>query len=263
MSFKRFFILLLLIACKTEGQTILKGVVRAPYENSIVLKAVEIKSSGGITTGADASGLYQIAVKKGDTIRYYYKQQLVDVYFYVSGMNPVYNVELNMDEAGSPANELEAVKVYGRSYTADSVQRRKNYADLYNYKDPKISMGDNHLKKSVTFMGETMQLNTMDKKLSLLDIGSMAQVFSFQKKKARKQEQLFALQVEQLAYIQHRYRKELIEKYGDIHSEDSLNAFIQAYTPTYDALKQMTDFEMYQYIASKSKLFKAADHVRK
>lgn len=256
MNVKYFLTLLLLITGTAGAQTVLRGKITSPYDYSVALDGVEIKSSAGIVSVASPSGQYQISVKLGDTVCYYYKQRLIDAFIYSkSAADPTYNVSINLDEIGNTAHELETVKVYGRNYKTDSINRRQYYADLYNYKDPKLSMGDNRLVKSISFMGETQKINNFDKKFSLLDIQSLAHVFSFKKRKQRKREQRLALKIEQAAYIEHRFRKDLIEKYGNIHDEDALNLFIQRYAPSYDMLKKMSDFEMYQYISTKSKLF--------
>lgn len=257
MNIKYLFILLLVLTAKAGAQTILKGEISSPYDYSVALEKVEIKSSSGNTSSASRTGQYHIQVKLGDTIRYYCRQRLIDAYIYNnSSTNPIYNVTINLDEIGNAAHELATVKVYGRNYVADSVRRRELYADLYNYKDPRLSMGDNRLVKEISFMGETQKINNFDKKLSLLDLQSFIHIFSFRKRRKRRRGQLLALQAEQSAYIRHRFTKNLIEKYGNIYNEDSLNTFIQQYAPTYEALKKMSDFEMCQYIATKSRLYR-------
>lgn len=258
MRLKNYIIgLLLLLVYKVDGQTIvLKGNIRSPYDNSISLNKVEIKNNKGSITYPDLSGSYQLRIIKGDTIRFYYKQKLIDAYIYNNASkNPRHDVTVDLDESIHGGHELEAVKVYGKDYGSDSAYRRYLYEDQYNYKDPKLTTGDNQWAEYVYVMGEKMQLNSMDKKFSLLDIQSLIHVFSFKKRNKRKRDQRFAMQAEQEAYIRRRLRKDLIEKYGHIHNEDSLNVFIKRYRPSYDELKKMSDFEMCQYIAVKAKLY--------
>lgn len=250
--------LLLLISTSIKAQNagLLQGMISSPYDNSIELGAVQIRNSSGISTTADKTGHYQMAVHLSDTVRFYYKERLVDAYICSAIQSPLkYNVIIVMDESAL-AHELATVKVYGKSYREDSMARRQRYQDLYNYKDPKLSMGNNKWSEYADVMGEKMQLNTMDKKLSLLDVRSLANVFSFKKKKQRKRDRHFALETEQLAYIRHRVTKNLVEKYGQIQNEDSLNVFIQRYSPDYEALKKMTDFELFQDIMTQAKLYK-------
>jgi|GEM_PF-2169782 len=235
---------------------ILKGMISSPYDNTINLNAVQIKSSGGAFSHADLSGKYNIAVRLGDTIRFFYKNRLVDAYFYLQVKpNPTYDVKIIMDESAK-AHELATVKVYGKGYKEDSLARRRRYANLYNYQDPELKMGNNKWSSYVNAMGDKMQLNTMDKKISLLDVSSLASVFSFKKRKQRKRAKHFAEEAEQLAYIRHRMSLNKVEKYGHIHDEDSLKVFIQRYHPDYDKLKAMTDFELSQYIITQVKLFR-------
>ena len=241
---------------KAQKSVILQGVISSPYDNSIELGAVQISCSSGVSTMADKTGHYQLMVHLADTVRFYYRQRLVDAYICSRLRSPLsYNVTIVMDES-SAAHELATVKVYGKSYREDSLARRQRYQDLYNYKDPKLSMGNNKWSEHINVMGEKMQLNTMDKKFSLLDVRSLADVFSFKKKKQRKRDRRFALEVEQVAYIRHRITKGLVEKYGGIHNEDSLNVFINRYNPGYEALKKMSDFELFQDIITQSKLYK-------
>jgi hypothetical protein len=258
-----YFLAALLLLLLTFSQSLqaqsagmLQGLITAPYDNSIELGTVQIKSSGGITTTADKTGYYHIAVHLADTVRFYYRQRLVDAYICSALQSPLnYNVTIVMDESAA-AHELATVKVYGKSYREDSLARRRRYQNLYDYKNPKLSMGDNKWSSFAEVMGEKMQLNTADKKLSLMDVRSLANVFSFKKKKQRKRDQRFALEVEQMSYIRHRVSKNLVEKYGQIHNEDSLNVFIQRYSPGYEALKKMSDFELFQDIITQAKLFK-------
>jgi hypothetical protein len=248
----------LLICQVSFGQQtqILQGVVSSPYDNSIILSEVQIKNSSGVQSHADPSGKYLIVVKPGDTVRFFYKNRLVDAYFYLKPQpHPTYDVTIIMDESAK-AHELATVKVYGKGYKEDSLARRRRYSNLYDYQDPKVRMGNNKWSESVGVMGEKMQLNTMDKKFSLLDVRSLASVFGFKKRKQRKRAQHFALEAEQMAYIRHRMKRSMVEKYGQIHDEDSLTNFIQRYSPSFDKLKEMTDFELSQFIITQVKLYR-------
>ena len=218
---------------------------------------VLVKTSAGAKAFSNDSGYYTINMKQSDTLEFYYKGNLVSAYpfTYLTSFSrfDIY-IDNNTGFAGGIHN-LGTVRVKANG-NKEALATREKYADVFSPKKRKISMGDNKWKESTTFMGTKVPINTMDKKASLLDIGSVSDALSFKKKKQARLNQKFAINNEHNNYIQRRFTKSLIAKYTNMQDDDSLNYFIAYYAPPYEKLKNMGEMELGQYIIDNMKLFR-------
>lgn len=219
---------------------------------------VLVKTSTGAKAFSNDSGYYTINMKQADTLEFYYKGSLVSAYpfTYLTSFSrfDIY-IDNNTGFAGGIHN-LGTVRVKA-SGSKDSLATRDKYANVFNPKKRKISMGDNKWQESTTVMGEKVPINTMDKKASLLDIGSVSDALSFKKKKQARINQKFAIDNEHNNYIQRRFTKSLIAKFTNMQNDDSLNYFIAYYAPPYEKLKNMGEMELGQYIIDNVKRFRS------
>jgi len=218
---------------------------------------VLVKTSEGARAFTNDSGYYTINMKQADTLEFYYKGNLVSAYPFTY-LTSFSRFDIYIDNTTGFAggiHNLGTVRVKA-SGNKDSLATRQKYGDVFNPKKGKISMGDNKWNESTTFMGSKVPINTMDKKASLLDIGSVSDALSFKKKKQARINQKFALDNEHNNYIQRRFTKSLIAKYTDMQEDDSLNYFIAYYAPPYEKLKNMGEMELGQYIIDNMKRFR-------
>jgi hypothetical protein len=176
-----------------------------------------------------------------DTLQFYYKGILTASYpFYFLTSFKHFNVYLSANPVPfSGTHDLGTVRVRAQS-AKDSLQDRQTYADIFNYKKPKIKTG----------------LDTKSQTLSLLDIGSVAESLNFKKKKRAKLNQNFAIANEQQNYVQRTFTKSLVAKYTNMQDDDSLNRFIIEYAPSFDELNNMNDLDLGMYIINNMAKFR-------
>lgn len=219
---------------------------------------VLVKTSAGAKAFSNDSGYYTINMKQTDTLEFYYKGNLISEYpfTYLTSFSrfDIY-IDNNTGFAGGIHN-LGTVHVKATD-NKDSLATREKYAGVFNPKKRKISMGDNKWKESTTVMGEKVPINTMDKKASLLEIGSVTDALSFKKKRQARVNQKFAVDNEHNNYIQRRFTRSLIAKYTGMQDDDSLNYFIAYYAPSYEKLRNMGEMELGQYIIDNMKRFRS------
>lgn len=219
---------------------------------------VLVKTSKGARGFTNDSGYYSINMRQTDTLEFYYKGSLVSAYpfTYLTSFSRFDIYIDNNTGFGGGIHNLGTVRVKTNG-NMDSIAMREKYAKVFNPKKSKISMGDNKWKETATFMGTEVPINTMDKKASLLDIGSVADALNFKKNRQARINQKFAIENEHNNYIQRRFTKSIIAKYSEMQEDDSLNYFITYYAPPYDKLIIMSEMMLGQYIIDKMKIFRS------
>lgn len=241
-----------------KAQIRVSGKIWKGYQNEVPASGIIVTTSSGAKAISNDSGYYQIEVYRKDTLKVFEDNRLIVQYPFLYISTPrQFNIYLsNVNFYTLPINQLADVKVISRNYKQDSINTRAEYADIFNYKKEKLNMGNNKLREKAYFMGQEFDLDTKDKKLSLLDVGSLASVLSTKKNKEKKRYQAFAINNEKAGYVEHRFTPAIVEKYGNIHNDDSINAFIKKYAPSYDSLIKMNELDLGMYIINSAKAFK-------
>lgn len=150
---------------------------------------------------------------------------------------------------------LNPVTVYTNPYKADSIRNRKVYESIFDYRKKPLNMGDNKWNRTIMVMGKKVSLDPQ-KSLSLLDINSLSHVIASKKDKQKQTLQARLVQEEQEKYIDHIFTPALVERFSNIHDDDSLHSFITRYAPSYTELQSMNELDLGKYIMDKTKLFR-------
>ncbi|ANI90101.1 hypothetical protein A9P82_12895 [Arachidicoccus ginsenosidimutans] len=226
------------------------------YTNDSTLqpaKNVEVSTSAANATYSDELGNYSILISQSDTLKFSQDGVLIASYpFLFIPSFTHFDIYLNVAKMMNMGHDLGTVNVHAHNYSQDSLDTRRKYGDIFNYKKPKISTGNHKWKEHTTFMGQDVPINTSGKPATLLDVGSLADALNFKKKKQMEFYRKSAVANEQSNYIQHRFNKTVIEKYTAIHDDDSLNTFIKKYSPSYEELQKMNDLDLGMYIINKA-----------
>jgi len=130
---------------------------------------------------------------------------------------------------------LPEVKVFSHNYRLDSIQNRKDYAKIFDYKKPGLaisSSSSSYIPGSVT---------------AGLDLDQLINMFRFKRNRQLQSFQNRLLQEEQDKYIDHRYSKRLVKQLTQLESPE-LDSFMVAYRPDYIVLQQMNDLELGYYV---------------
>lgn len=126
----------------------------------------------------------------------------------------------------------------------DSLQNRKDYEKIFNYKKPGVAV-------SVTpGLGAG------------LDLDQFIQMFQFKKNRRAEAFRHHLIREEQEGYVNHRFNKGLVRKLTGLSSPE-LDSFMKEYRPTYLMATQMNDLEFGQFIVEAYKYFKAGVKVDK
>src|SRR6476620_10540467 len=136
------FTTFLLVSESSFSQYKVRGTV---FDSSrqIRIPAVTVMSSGGSITSTDSIGRYQINVAEKDSVWFSYLGKATPKYP-VLKMPDVMQFDIALQ---LKSIVMEEIKIKSRSYRMDSIQNRKDYAKVFDYK--KVSVG------SMTNIGPT------------------------------------------------------------------------------------------------------------
>ena len=155
----------------------------------------------------------------------------------------------------SAVHSLIPVTVYTNTYKTDSIQNRTDYENIFNYRKKKINMGDNKWNRTMVVMGKKISLD-QQKSLSLLDINSLIRKIHSKKDNQKLALQKRLMQQEQDGYVRQVFTPALVERFSNIHDNDSLDIFIAKYAPSYNQISTMNELDLGSYILANMKLFR-------
>lgn len=202
-----------------------------------VIPFVHVLTTSGNQAETDSLGAYQISVKPGDSL-----------YFFFNGKNSIkYPVKDIYDTQSfdiaihaNPKTKykiLQEVTVFSDSYRMDSVENREKYARVFGSSKPGI------------------RLETGSMGVPGIDIGSIIEVFQFRKNKRTASFRDRLLQQEQAGYVDYRFNAKLITRITGLTGKD-LENYMQIYRPPYEFIEASSLVEYYQYIIDSSKEYK-------
>lgn len=223
------FIFIFFIADAIHAQVIVQGKVmdiskRAPLE------AVTVMTTSGRGTITDSLGRYKINVKETDTLFFSYLGKNTNK-FAVLDIKDHLNFDISIHVM---VNELPGVTVKNRNYLLDSIQNRKDYAKVFNYRKPtlRLSTNPNYTPGGIG---------------AAFDLTELINMFRFKRNRQIESLQRRLLQQEQDKYIDKRFTKRFITKITGMQGE-MLDSFMLFYRPSYEFLLSVNDLELGVYI---------------
>ena len=214
---------------RVQGQEVtIHGTVYNMYRTK-PLDGVSVISVLGRGTATDSNGNYVITVSLRDSLYFSYLGRATAKYpvatiNYMSG----FDISLHVDPV-----ELKAVKVMPRNYHTDSLQNRKDYAKIFNYRKPGFRL--NSTTGSDGMGGVGVDLNQL---IELFDRSKIRRAMAF---KRRLEDE------EKDGYIDHRFNRSVVLKITRLQGEE-LDSFMTRYRPSYDFCHRATDYDLYDYI---------------
>lgn len=193
------------------------------------LEAVGVVSSSGKTSLTDSLGKYSITVNAKDSI-----------WFTLIGKT---TMKYPVDTIGDPENfnvmihlratELPEVKVRNNYYKLDSIQNRRDYAKVFNFRKPSLGIISNPGYNPGGAVG--------------FDLDGIINMFRFKHNRS-----ILALQKrledeEQEKYINRRFSKAFVRKITKLQSPE-LDSFMTRYRPDYQMLQLLNDLELGYFI---------------
>jgi len=228
------FILLLLSRQDAAGQQVtIRGVVFNMYRTK-PLEAVSVVSSSGKGTITDSNGNYVIVVNDTDSLSFSYLGKST-MKFPVSTMNKVTGFDIALHVNG----ELNEVRITPRNYHMDSLQNRKDYQKVFDYKKPGLAL----TSPSSGGLGVG------------LDLDALINIFRFDKKRRMLAFQRRLLEEEEESFIDHRFNRSIVKKITRFDGND-LDSFMVKYRPSYEFTQTTSDYEFYDYIKLAAKEYR-------
>lgn len=223
---------MLLSTAALKAQTFnLQGTVY-DYANRRPIDAVSVLCTCGSGTITDSMGHYSIRVSEKDSLYFSYFGKNT-IKYPIDTINNVsaFDVGLHVD-----VKWLPEVKVQTHNYRLDSIQNRRDYAKIFDYKKPGLSISSN---RTPTYIPGSVTAG--------LDLDALINMFRFRRNRQMLSFQNRLLQEEEDNYINHRYSRRLVKQLTQLEQPE-LDSFMLAYRPDYDLLQQMNDLELGYYI---------------
>lgn len=218
-------LLFLLGAGNARAQYKVKGTV---FDSSRIyrIEAVTVMSTGGKMVVSDTLGRYQIDVAEKDSIWFSYLGKSTPKYpiLKIADVNQ-FDIALKLK-----THVMEEVRIKNRSYRMDSIQNRKDYARIFDYR--KVSVA------SMTSIGPSG---------AGIDIQELIRLFQFRKNKATLRFQQRLLEQEREKFIDHRFNKALVKRLTSLDGEE-LDAFMQKFRPSYEFTAAASEYDFQLYI---------------
>ncbi len=201
----------------------IKGTVYDSSRN-YPLELVSVLSTSGKGAFTNADGVYEIEVTERDSIWFSYLNKPTVKFPVLKILNPfAFDIALRVN-----ITTLKEVKVRPRNYREDSLQNRKDYAKVFNYKKPA-------LRPSVTNMGVGF------------DVNEIINMFRFKRNKSMMAFQRRLLLQEQEKMVDHRFSKALVRRLTGLNGTE-LDSFILVYRPSYQFTLLTNDYDFQEYI---------------
>jgi hypothetical protein len=216
------------VGCLTRvcGQDVtVHGTVYNMYRTKPLDRVSVISTSGNGTT-TDSNGNYIIVVSLSDSIYFSYLGRATSKFAirdinYSSG----FDIALHVDPV-----TLQEVKVMPRSYRDDSIQNRRDYEKIFDYKKPGFKMTDGS-----GGLGAGVDIDAL---IGMLQRNKIHRTQAFQRR---------LVDEEHDKYVDHRFNRSVVLKITHLEG-DELDSFMVRYRPSYEFCKKATDYDLYDYI---------------
>lgn len=227
----------LLIGIDAFSQITIKGNVY-DITKKRPLEGVSVMSTSGGGTSTNVLGQYTIRVSIDDSIYFSYLEKPTPK-FAVKTMLATNNFDISLHVT---SNVLPEVFVRPPDYKEDSVQNRLDYAKVFNFRKPGVSVSSLPQGSHGPGVG--------------FDAQELIGIFSFKKNKnmAAFQDRLY--REEEDKFIDRRFNKGLVKRITALDGEE-LTSFMKIHRPEYNFTVDATDYEFYEYIKQNSIRFKA------
>lgn len=220
-----FLFLFILLAGTSSAQYRVKGTV---YDSSRIyrIEAVSVMSTNGRMAITDSLGRYQITVGEKDSIWFSYLGKPTPKYpvLKIADINQ-FDIALRLK-----SDVMKEVRIKSRNYREDSIQNRKDYAKVFNFRRPNVA--------SMTSIGPTG---------AGIDLDELIRVFQFRKNKSMEKFRERLEEQERQKFIDHRFNKALVKRLTGLDG-DALNVFMLKYRPSYAFALTATEYDFQMYI---------------
>ncbi|MEI6087569.1 MAG: hypothetical protein WCR66_08290 [Bacteroidota bacterium] len=194
------------------------------------LEAVAVISTSGKGTTTDSLGRYEIRVSIKDSIWFSMIGKSTMKYpVDTISNNDNFDVMIHVRSF-----DLPEVKVRNSYYKFDSIQNRKDYAKIFDFKKPGLRLSEN---PGYNPGGLTVGFD-LDEIINLFRVKRNRSLASLQQR---------LLQQEEDKYINHRFSIAFVRKITKLNSPE-LEEFMKEYRPDYEMVQRMNELELGYFI---------------
>ncbi|HRP54696.1 carboxypeptidase-like regulatory domain-containing protein [Agriterribacter sp.] len=195
----------------------------------IPLPGVSVLTASGSGTQTDSMGFYRIRVTSADSVWFSYLGKATPQYPVKTIQNPAaFDISIQIS-----AIELPGVTVRKPNYRFDSLQNRREYERVFNYRRPGLRVS-------------TLSPGSVGAGAGV-DINELINVFRFRRNRNMKFLHRWLIKEEQEKYIDYRYSKLFVRKLTGLESPE-LDGFMRYYRPQYEYVVMLNDAELGLYI---------------
>ena len=215
-----------------QAQAVLLSGTVYDFNNRLPIEAVSVQCTCGSGSITDSTGHYSLLVTQRDSVYFSYLGKNTIKYPIDTIKNAeAFDLGLHID-----ARWLPEVKVQTHNYYIDSIENRRDYAKIFDYRKPHLALSKN---SPSTYVPGAVTVG--------LDLDELINMFRFRRNRQLLSFQNRLLQDEQDKYITHRYSVRLVKQLTKLDSPE-LEKFMNQYRPEYSILEQMNDLELGYYI---------------
>ena len=195
---------------------------------------VSVLSTSGKGTVTNTFGEYEIEVAEKDSIWFSYLNKPTIKFPVLKIANPQsFNISLRIN-----VPVLKEVKIRPGNYRQDSLQNREDYAKIFNYKKPGLSVVTPQYGVGAGF-----------------DINEIINAFRFRKNRSMRSFQERLLAQEQEKFVGHRFNKALVRRLTLLTGSE-LDSFMLVFRPPYLFAVMTNDYDFQKYIKDSFDRFK-------
>jgi hypothetical protein len=201
------------------------------------LEGVSVMAASGKGTSTDSSGNYSIQLSADDSISFSYLGRATQR-FPIKDINNIvgFDIALHVDPV-----ELKEFKVMPRNYHMDSLQNRKDYAKVFDFKKPGFKI------TSPTTNGGLGAGVDLDELINVFRRQRTRRMLAFQGRLVDEEKEKF---------VDHRFSEYIVKKVTHLTGEE-LDSFMVRYRPSYEFCAKATDYDFFDYIKIAFKQYKA------
>jgi hypothetical protein len=228
---------LILAGDRADAQEVtIRGTVYNMYRTR-PLDAVSVICTSGRGTTTDSNGNYIITVRSDDSIFFSYLGRST-VKYPVNAINVFTNfdIALHVDPI-----ELKEVRVMPKNYRMDSLQNRKDYAKIFDFKKP------TGIKLTSPSSGAGVGLD-LDELINAFRFDRNRRMLAFQRRLKDEEREKF---------IDHRFSPYIVKKVTHLDDEE-LDSFMLRYRPSYEFCEVATDYDFLDYVKLAYQQYKRA-----
>lgn len=222
------------LALKGSSQYKIRGIVYDSSRN-YPMELVSVLSTSGRGTITNERGEYEIEVTEKDSIWFSYLNKPTIKFPVLKIANPFgFDISLQVS-----VPELKEVQIRQRNYKEDSIQNRKDYAKIFDYRKPGLKPVTPQYGAAAGF-----------------DLDAIINMFRFKKNRSMLAFQRRLLLQEQEKFVDHRFSKALVRRLTNLDG-NALDSFMQLFRPPYFFTLGAGDYDFQKYIKDSFERFKA------